>query len=307
MSLVAVVKYSDLGRTRFLEKDQYRVMLETAFGLLAGETGYAAFIRDLFPGGVVGMKTNCLTAYNPTMKPLVDALSEILDNKAKIDNNDIIVWERTSRELKRAGFELNASSFGRRFLGTDANGIGYDDEKFYSFGKVNSLVTRILTRMVDHSVNLGVLKHHSIAGMSAGLKNMYGAVNNPNKYHGGNCSPYAAEINYLEPIRNKHRLTVIDAVRVQYDRGPGFDSDFLDYYYGLVVSIDPVAADRIALEILEKLRRDNGRPSLAETGKKISYLRVGQEIGLGISELSEIDLKVAVIGPDGEIGRGELF
>lgn len=307
MSRVVVAKYSANADGKFLESDQYRKLLEPALNILAGDGNGDALIRKLFPGGTVGMKANCLAAFNPTLLPLVDALSDILKKKAGYNANDLIVWERTSRELERAGFKLNASAFGRRCLGTDANGIGYDDSQFHSAGKASSLVTRVLTTMVDHSINLGVLKHHSIAGMSAGMKNMYGAVNNPNKYHGNNCSPFAADVNNLAPIREKHRLTIVDAVRVQYDKGPGFNSKSLDYYNGLVLSEDPVAADRVSLAIIEYLRMKNGLLSLAKTGRQVKYLAAAEKIGLGIATMDNIDLKIIVVNADGNVTGGELF
>jgi len=306
MSRVVVVKYTGIPENTFLERDQYRTILETGLELLSNGAGHGRLLKRLFPAGAVGMKTNCLARFNPTSLPLVDALTELLAANAGKDENDIIVWERSNRELKNAGFVLNASSFGRRCLGNDANGVGYDGQ-FYSFGKVDSLVTRILTRMVEHSINLGLLKHHSIAGMSSALKNMYGAVNNPNKYHGNNCSPYAAHINNLAPIREKHRLTVVDAIRVQYDNGPGFNAGSMAYYNGVIFSEDPVAADRVALEILEHLRAANHQPPLAATGRDVKYLDVGQKIGLGISDLDRIDLQVAKVNAGGRITSGDLF
>ena len=307
MSRVVVVKYSGNADNKFLDKNQYRRLLETAFSGLAGGADFGTYLIERFPKGTVGMKTNCLAAYNPTLSPLIDALSELITQSTDIDDNHLIIWERTNRELKQAGFKLNASSFGRRYLGTDTSGVGYDDSRFYSAGKVSSMVSSILTGMVDHSINLGVLKHHSIAGMSAGMKNMYGAIHNPNKYHGNNCSPFAADINNLEPIRGKHRLTVVDAVRVQYDKGPGFSPKYMEYYNGLILSEDPVAADSVALMVLDHLRTRNGLPPLATTNQHVKYLEAGEEIGLGIANINKIDLKVAVVAADGSISTGDLF
>ena len=307
MSRVVVVKYTGAAGDKFLERDQYRMLLDAAVKTLAGTDDFRAYLKGLFPKGAVGMKTNCLARFNPTLLPLVDALSELLMASAGVAENDIVVWERGNRELSNAGFKLNASSFGRRCLGTDTNGVGYDDSQFYSFGRVNSLVTSILTRLVDHSINLGVLKHHSIAGMSAGLKNMYGAVNNPNKYHANNCSPFAAEISGLEPIRTKHRLTIIDAIRVQCDKGPAFDAASMVAYNGLVVSQDPIAVDRIALEILQHLRELKGLPPLAKVGREVKYLTAGEQAGLGVNTRSQIDLQVRTVDANGVVSVGELF
>jgi len=305
MSEVAVIKYDRPGG-KFLGKEIYRRMLEGAFETLADGRAPERFISSLIPGGRVGIKTNCLTFFNPTLLPLVDALSEMLVDSTGIDENNIIVWERTNRELKKAGYTLNASSFGRRCLGTDTQGVDYGED-FYTSGRVNSRISRILTTMVDHSINLPVLKDHSLAGLSGGLKNMYGAINNPNKYHANNCSPFTAEINNLGPIRAKHCLTILDAVRVQYDNGPGFDGDAIDWYNGIIVSTDPVAADRVALELLEGLRSQHGLPPLEKVGRQVKYLAEAQKLGLGKAELADIDLRVFIADKSGAKRSGELL
>ncbi len=289
-----------------LAAEDYGYLLTAGLELLSRGGGHKTLVKKLFPSGVVGMKTSCLAHQNATPPALIDAFSKILTQVAGISENNLIIWERTSRELQKAGYTLNASSFGRRFLGTDAVGVGYRDD-FDSSGKANSRVTRILTDMADHSVNMPILKDHSIAGLSAGMKNMYGAVSNPNKYHGDNCSPYAADVNNLAPIRTKHRLTIIDAIRVQYDNGPGFDPAHMYDYCGLVLSADPVAADRVALEILEHCRAQNRCPSLVEAGREVNYLAAAEKIGLGVADMSRIELRVAMVDRYGNVSNGSLF
>ena len=286
--------------------DRYRQMLQAGWQALVGEKKTSAAVRKILPGGVIGMKTNCLAKrFNSTPVALVEALAQTLE-EAGFEDNDLVIWERTSRELAEAGFALNASSRGIRCLGTDANGLGYS-KSFYSSGLVDSLVSRILTDLVDHNLNLPVLKDHSIAGLSAGLKNMYGAIHNPNKFHDNNCDPYCAHINSLEPVRLKNRMTIIDAVRVQYDGGPGYMPQFLADYGGLIIGDDPVATDRVALKILERLRSDNGRPPLREVKREAKYLQTAQALGLGTADLDRIDLVVLAVDNEGKGRAGELF
>jgi hypothetical protein len=58
----------------------------------------------------------------------------------------------------------------------------------------------------------------------------------------------------------------------------------------LVFSRDPVAGDRIGLEILERLRREHGRPSLAQAGRN-QVLRPAHSAWAS-RNLERIDLKV---------------
>ncbi|MCK4607381.1 MAG: DUF362 domain-containing protein [candidate division Zixibacteria bacterium] len=306
MSKVVVVRRSGAESGDEFTNDHYRALLDVALPILSGMDDVSAAVKKYFPGGRVGMKVNCLTRrYTCTPVALTEAFLDVLEN-AGFDANDLVVWERTSGELQRAGYTLNASSFGRRCLGTDSRSVGYG-RVFHSYGDVSSLISRVLLEMVDHNVNLPVLKDHSLAGLSGGLKNMFGAINNPNKYHDNNCNPFVAHVANLQPIRDKHRLTIMDAVRVQYDQGPGYSSDYIADYHGLIISNDPVAADRVGLEVLEHFRRARGLPTLAQAGRPARYLASAQEIGLGVADMDRIDLSVRIVDEGGQVRPGRLF
>jgi uncharacterized protein (DUF362 family) len=306
MSKVVVVKYINSASPESLTKVQYGQLLSAGIRSVAGAKDINAAVRGLIPDGVVGMKVNCLARKaNSTPVKLVEAMTQILTDAGR-DDNDIVVWERTSREMKMAGFPLNAASSGCRFMGTDANAVGYSDD-IYTSGEVNSRVSSILTDVVDSNINLALLKDHSIAGLSAGLKNMYGAIHNPNKYHDNNCDPFCADVSMLEPLRSKNRLTIIDAVRVQYDGGPGFVSQYIHNYGGLIISADPVAADRIGLEILERIRKRHEMRPLREVGRQVTYLDTAAKRGLGVADMSAIALEVINVNAGGRLSAGELI
>jgi len=306
MSKVIVARLANGTSPSALNIELYIALLETAFIALSGRKNVNEAVRQYLPHGVIGMKTNCLARdLNSTPPALARALGNLLV-KSGIEDNNIIIWDRTNHELQSAGFELNASSFGRRCLGTDSQGVGYSYD-FYRYGKVNSLVSRILTNILDHNINLPILKDHSIAGLSGGLKNMYGAINNPNKYHADNCNPFAAHVSCLDPIKGKNRLSVIDADRVQFHGGPGFDSRYLAAFGGVIISDDPVAADRIGLEIIEHFRRNNKLPSLADSGRPVRYLETAASLGLGTAELKNIEVETYLVNGRGEAKKGALF
>lgn len=299
MSTVVVVKLKRAGQRGALKEPQYRRMLGVALGELGG-------IKRVVPPGTVGFKCNCLTRkLNSTSPHLASALAGLIEDAGR-EPNDIIVWERSSDELADSQFTLNASNTGRRCLGTDARGVGYSSE-FYSSKEVNSLVSRVLTELIEVSINLPILKDHSIAGMSAGLKNMYGAIHNPNKYHGHNCDPYCAHVNNLQPIREKHALTILDAIRVQYQGGPGYLGAYIAWCDALVVGVDPVAVDRVGLRILEHIREQHGQPPLPVVGRPVRYLQTAQKIGLGTADDKQIDLRVLDMSEDGDANEGNLF
>lgn len=303
MSNVVVIKKPGSEKAN---RQEYTSLLKTGLASLFDIQNPIPKLAEMFSSGAVGMKVNCLARkLNSTPVALTEAFGDLL-TEAGVPENNVVVWERTNRELKDAGFQLNASSFGRQCLGTDTDGFGYGSS-FFTSGDVNSMVSSILTDLLKHNVNMPVLKDHSLAGLSGGFKNMYGAIHNPNKYHDNNCDPFAAHISNLTPIRNKTRLVIIDAVRIQYNGGPGYDSRYLENYGGLIIAIDPVAADTIALEILNKLRLKNNLPDLETAGRPVKYIKSAQALGLGIGDRNKIDLKVLIMDNNGRISGGELM
>ena len=151
--MVVVVKLLGRELREPLTRTEYDLLLSAGLRALTGKLNAAAALRQFLPSGVIGIKTNCLARrINSTPVALADSLCGMLLS-AGYDENDIIVWERTSRELAEAGYTLSAASSGIRCLGTDANGYGYSN-RFYSYGKVDSLVSRILTSGVDANINL---------------------------------------------------------------------------------------------------------------------------------------------------------
>ena len=306
MSHVVVIRYPDRSSKDNISKEEYRAMLNAGLMNLAKSSNVKTSITKFIPVGTVGIKTNCLTRkFNSTPVPLADSLAELLIDTG-FNENDIIIWDRTNRELESAGYKLNASSYGIRYLGTDTTGFGYDNN-FYHSGPVDSLISRIITETVQSNINMPILKDHSIAGLSAGLKNMYGAINNPNKYHDNNCDPFAAHVANLEPIKKKNRLSIIDAVKIQYNGGPGYDSRYLSDYGGIIISDDPVAADRIGLEIVEHCRKINNLSTLEKAGRPVKYLNSAETIGLGTANLNKIDLKVLTVDKNGQTAPGVLL
>jgi hypothetical protein len=107
-------------------------------------------------------------------------------------------------------------------LGTDMlEGSGYDSRIVFS-GEIGSLFSRVVTRGCDALINVGILKDHNLSGVSVGLKNLYGLIHNPNKYHDRACDPYVADVAAAEPVRDRLRLTICDAITAQCDGGPAF-------------------------------------------------------------------------------------
>jgi uncharacterized protein (DUF362 family) len=210
-----------------------------------------------------------------------------------------IVWDRTDRELERAGYTLRKRGSGVHCYGTDGLGGfgrgGYTTELATS-GAIGSLYSRIVTEHCDALVSVPVLKDHNLAGLSCALKNFFGAIHNPNKYHDNGCSPFVADVCAHEHIRNRLRLAVCDATLPQYNGGPPRRPRWRWPYGGIIVSTDAVALDRVALEILERKRAAADFKPLAAERRSVRYLESAAARNLGRADLAEIE--VISIGTD---------
>jgi uncharacterized protein (DUF362 family) len=240
------------------------------------------------PGDVFGIKPNCLAGKGLSSSPVV--AQAIVDGlkSAGVKISDIIIWERSNRELEKAGYKLNYAGDDLKCYGTDTRGVDYGSD-FHQLGKVASLLSRIYEDIITKNINFPVLKDHSLAGISAGMKNNYGIVHNPNKYHPDNCNPFAAEIAALAIVKKKNVLTICDMTRAQYQGGPGYMPNYLLKPGGVIVSFDPVAIDLCCYKIIDKYRLENGLKSLKDSGREPVWIKNAAELGLGQADFSEIE------------------
>jgi uncharacterized protein (DUF362 family) len=133
-------------------------------------------------------------------------------------------------------------------------------------------------------VSFGVVKDHDLAGVSAGLKNWYGVIHNPNKYHDNNCDPYVADVVNHPYVRSKLRLTVLDGLVAQCRGGPAFLADGTFRLGQVAASTDPVAADVWAWQEIDAERRRRNLPSLEEEGRPPRFIQTAGRYGLGVSD-----------------------
>ena len=244
------------------------------------------------PNEVVGLKVNTIAGPGlSTHVILVQAICERL-KQAGVQPGNIIVWDRWNRELERAGYTISTDSNNVRVMGTDSKDVGYDDSEL-SFGVAKSRLSKLLTRTCDCMINVPILKHHSGAGVTLALKNMYGVNNNPQSLHDNNCCPGVADLYMLAPIREKFRFVVADAMTGCFEAGPGFKPQYAWKYNGLMVASDPVAIDYIAWQIIERKRAERGLKTLADAGTPPKYIAVAADAQhrLGTNDPNRITLR----------------
>jgi len=241
------------------------------------------------PGDKVGLKVNALggRALSSNLQ-LVEAVCERLQ-QAGIKAQDIVIWDRDTEELERAGFHISMGGSRVQCFGTDQ--AGYEDD-LVTYGSVGSRLSKILTRNCNVLINVPVLKDHDGAGVSMALKNMYGVIHNPNKYHPNGCNPYIADVNMLPEIQTKMRLSICDATTATYEGGPGYKPQYSWKNNGLVVSCDPVALDYVGWQVIERKRAEKGLKTLQADKRAPLYIATAADAQhrLGTNDPKKISL-----------------
>jgi len=286
-----------------VDQNIVRKMLDDAVAKLADTGSASAAWKKYFRSDdIVGIKVNTLSGRWMSSHPeLVFAIVEGLKS-AEVKQKNILIWDKSDGELAKAGFSINRkSSNDPKCYGTYPN-VGYQDD-LTMYGSIGSRLTRIMSRCTAF-VNVPVLKHHTMAGVTLSLKNWFGAIHNPHKYHFdiNNKSrmvavcDYVPDLNFMlfspSTLGKRQPLIICDGIMSQYDMGPGYRPHLAWNYGGLIVATDPVALDRMGLQIIEEKRAEMGLKSLPEVGRSPEYISIAADKShnLGTDDPSEIQL-----------------
>ena len=124
----------------------------------------------------------------------------------------------------------------------------------------------------DVLINVPIAKHHSLARLTLGMKNLLGVVERPNQFH-MNLGQRIADLTSLV----RPSLTVVDAVRILVDHGPTSGNlDDVKLTNTVIASHDIVAADAYAATLF------------GMSGTDIPAIRAGADMGLGTMDLSGV-------------------
>lgn len=287
---VGVAKMAPPPTGRALDPASARAALEAALAAATGAaSGHAAAAALFRPGDTVGIKVNSLGG--PNLSPhteLVAALAGML-REVGVPPARIIVFDRSSRELQRAGYTIRRDGGAYLCYGIDND---YESEPSTS-GEIGSCFARLVSNTCTALVSFGVVKDHDLAGVSAGLKNLYGLIHNPNKYHDHNCDPYVADVLNHPYVRGKLRLTILDGVTAQCHGGPALRPDAVWPLGAVVASTDPLSADAWAWRVIDSERKRRGLPSLEDAKRPPRFLATAAGYGLGVGDPAAIREVVA--------------
>ena len=126
----------------------------------------------------------------------------------------------------------------------------------------------------DRLINVPIAKHHSLTGVTLGMKNWYGLIGGDrNRLHQRIHESIVDLTSFAMPT-----LTVMDGYRVLMRNGPtGGDVDDVEMKHTVIASTDPVAVDAYAAQAWWNL-----------AAPRLRYLRLAEERGLGKMDFASL-------------------
>jgi uncharacterized protein (DUF362 family) len=187
--------------------------------------------------------------------------------------------------------------------------------------ETRSYLASVVATEATKIINLPCLKEHNASGITGCLKNLaYGSFNNVARTHVDPktwTDPVIAVMCSAAPLRSKSVLHIMDGIRAVYHSGPfAWNPEFVWDARTLLFGTDPVAVDRVELEIVEQKRREVGAPSLWDRDPRYlgtsgdmqrsamknpfyrepGHIKTASELGLGRWELEQIERRRVRLG-----------
>jgi len=149
-----------------------------------------------------------------------------------------------------------------------------------------SFFAGIVTKDITKLVNIAVLKHNEDSGVTWALKNIgLGVTTNKVRFHIDYCAKAISEILAKPCLKDKMVLHIGESAKISTVSVAGAQ---LAYDNRIFFSRDPVAMDRIGLDILEEKRKAQGLESIRPIA---THIAACARKGLGTDDLARIDLR----------------
>jgi len=264
-----------------------REMMGRGLCALTGvKTAPEAWRRFFVPADVVGIKVNC------GGHPYVVSSYEIVAESVRqlmalgIPATQIYLYERFQNQLDEVNYAphlpegvtiVAAETANRR-----ADNRGYDPATYVEadlFGEedTRSNMMRLVSQKLTKIINIPNVKDHGATGATGCLKNVaYGSFSNVARTHyRGKSHTYSfvGTLASVEPLRSRTVLQIMDGLRGVWHGGPfARTRKYVFYPKQIMFATDPVAIDRLLLDIIDDERKAHGAISIYDRSPQ--YLKV---------------------------------
>jgi uncharacterized protein (DUF362 family) len=252
-----------------------RAMISEGMRALTGEKDERdCWARFVTPKDVVGVKVNCSGAPNIMSAP--EVVARVVENliAVGVPARQIYIYERFMNQMRTVRYEQYVPEGVNVVAAESARGsiLGYDPKTYVEadfFGEedTRSNLVRLVSEKLTKIVNVPNMKEHRAAGVTGCLKNIaYGNFSNVDRSHRWEKTNTYSLIGMLasvEPVRSITVLHVMDGLRGVWHGGPfSTNPKFRFYPKQMMFGTDPVAMDRLLIDVIESKRKAEGAPSI---------------------------------------------
>jgi len=327
--VIAVKSDKCVDTTTNTANDQVvRDMMAQGMRALTGATTTTDAWRRFFtPSDVVGIKVNCggypncISAYEIVAETVRQLMA------LGIPVSQMYVYERYQNQMDECNYAAHVPQGVQTVAAERANrntdNSGYDPETYLEanlFGEedTRSNMMRLVSKRLTKIINIPNMKDHGATGATGCLKNIaYGSFSNVARTHQrGKSHTYSVvgTLASMEPLRSRTVLQIMDGIRGVWHGGPfARTTKYLFYPKQIMFGTDPVAIDRLLLDIIDTERKahgaisiwdrspsslhiDDGRARDADPNVNIiirepGHVEYAASLGLGVYDLSKIKVQ----------------
>jgi hypothetical protein len=254
-----------------------REMMARGMRALTGAADVTDAWRRFFdPSDVVGIKVNC--GGYPYCVSAYEIVGEAVRQLAAVGVPlpQIYVYERFQNQMDEVNYAAHLPEGVKIVAAERANrnvdNSGYDPAVYVEadlFGEedTRSNMMRLVTRRLTKIINIPNVKDHGATGVTGCLKNIsYGSFSNVGRTHQRGVSHTYSMVGRMaavEPLRSRTVLQIMDGLRGVWHGGPfARTTRYVFYPRRIMLGTDPVAIDRLLLDIVENERRAHGAISI---------------------------------------------
>jgi hypothetical protein len=263
------------------------MMSQGMVALTGAKTVGEAWRRFFEPRDIVGIKVNC--GGYPFCISDYDIVAETVRQlmAVGIPTTQIYLYERFQNQLDECNYAPRLPE-GVQIVAAEranqnADNNGYDPTTYVEgdlFGEedTRSTMMRLVSRRLTKIINIPNVKDHGATGATGCLKNIaYGSFSNVARTHQRGKShtfSFVGTLASVEPLRSRTVLQIMDGLRGVWHGGPfARTKKYLFHPKKIFFGTDPVAIDRLLLDIVDNERKAHGAISIWD--RSPASLRIG--------------------------------
>ncbi len=305
-----------------------REMMERGMRALTGDAkAVDSWRRFIAPDDIVGIKVNVVG--RPWVVSSHPMVAEVVRNLLAVGVKpaQIYIYDRFRDQLDEANYAPHVPSGVNFYASESANQnidrLHYDPGVYVEadlFGEedTRSNMMKLISQKLTKIISIPNMKDHGATGVTGCLKNIaYGGFSNVARTHFRGVShtlSFVGTLANVEPIRSRTVLQIMDGLRGVWHAGPGAATlKYVFFPRTIMFGTDPVAIDRLLLDIIDDERKRRGAISIwnrdqstldFNNGKKRNedpntniiireprHVEYAAKLGLGVHDITKIQVK----------------